>query len=49
MRDLLRLICMAVVLLTFTQCGKDSEPEPEPETVSETWQLTYHIMTIIFL
>ena len=42
MRDLLRLICMAVVLLTFTQCGKDSEPEPEPEAVTETWQLTYN-------
>lgn len=41
MKDLLRLICIAVVLLTFTQCGKDSEPEPEPEAVTETWQLTY--------
>ena len=41
MKYLLRLICMAVVLLTFTQCGKDSEPEPEPEAVTETWQLTY--------
>ncbi len=36
MKYLLRLICMAVVLLTFTQCGKDSEPEPEPEAVTET-------------
>ncbi len=33
---------MAVVLLTFTQCGKDSESEPEPEAVTEIWQLTYN-------
>lgn len=44
MRNFWKLICMAVVLLTFTQCGKDSEPEPEPEpeAVTETWQLTYN-------
>ena len=39
MRDLLKLICMATVLLIFTQCGKESDPQPEP--VQETWQLTY--------
>lgn len=39
MKKLLRLICMAGIILMFTQCGKDSEPEPE--TVQETWQLTY--------
>lgn len=30
---------MAGVILMFTQCGKESEPEPE--TAQETWQLTY--------
>ena len=38
MKNLLKLICTAVVLLMFTQCGKDSEPEP----MQETWQLTYN-------
>lgn len=39
MKNLWKLICLAGMLLMFTQCGKDSEPEPE--TVQETWQLTY--------
>ena len=41
MKRLLRMICMAGILLTFTQCATHGT-EPMPEPVQEIWTLTYN-------
>lgn len=40
MSKLLKLICMVSILMMLTGCSGD-DPEPEPQPIQETWQMTY--------